>query len=76
MGVYSDDNIMFLKILNYLWFPPAPVVDLDSYRSWPLSLISDSLSKQKTDMYNFTRFIVYAFHSNLIGSCVLLGLAL
>lgn len=76
VGVYNDHNNMLLKILNYLWFPLAPVMDLDLYRSWPWSLIGDSLSKQKTYMYNFTSFVVYAFHINLIGRSVLLGFAL
>jgi len=48
MVVNSDYNNTLLKILKNLWFPLASVVDLDPYSSQPLSLNSDSFSRQKT----------------------------
>lgn len=35
VGVHSDDNNMLFNILIYLWFPLAPIMDLDPYSSCP-----------------------------------------
>lgn len=50
VGVCNDDNNMLLKMLDYLEFPLALVIELDSYRVLP-PVFNQGLTFQIEDRY-------------------------
>lgn len=64
VSVCSDDNYKLLKILDYLAFPLAPVMDLNSYRVLP-PVFNQGLIFEREDryvlihkIYSYIRFLL------------------